>query len=278
MEVTGEPDVEPLPPKGVLSYVILPFFTNLSILIFEFSAIDVYTASSDSSNVIGIVGLFAYYLGCLILFLAYGHSRGGWAEVFGLCSRCLVALLLLSYPIFFLFWLPIIICQFLLLFASPRLLWEKLFAGSLMSTDNLVPELNDSSCGFWFRYLYVGVPFVLFSLLMIVIIVFLAPLWYFVLSPFGLGTMGIALHVTLHFPQSLEGDLLERMSGTYKWGVFAHVYALALPFAIIGIAHVVIVGVTWYGVFLAVFTCLQFAIDSVPSILAVLRDTELLHD
>jgi hypothetical protein len=214
----------------------------------------------------------------LLLFVAYGHSRGSWSEVFGLAGRFLAVLLVLTWPVFFLFWLPMIICQSIILFASPRILWERAFGATDMSTDFLIPAFNESRAALVLHYIYIGIPFAIFSLIMIVLIVCLAPVWYFVLSPIGLGTLGISMHVTLHFPNSVERDLLERMATTYKWGVFTHVYALALPFAVIGICHLAFVGVTWYGCLVAICTCLQFAIDAIPSMNAVVRGSSAFHD
>jgi hypothetical protein len=56
----------------------------------------------------------------------------------------MVAVLVLTYPIFFLFWLPIIIYQFVMLIGSPRVIWERMFEETKMSTELLIPEFNEN--------------------------------------------------------------------------------------------------------------------------------------
>jgi hypothetical protein len=267
-------DVQQLTPKGILSFIILPILTNLSILLFEIGSLDAFTASSDPTNVLGLIGIFFYYIGCLLLFVAYGRSTGGWDVLFGAKVRVLAGFLVVTYPVFYLFWLPIIIYQLLLYVGTPRSIWEKGFEGTMMSTEWLHPDFCFSRCQRILRFIYIGIPFGIFSLIIIAIIIVLSPLWYFILSPLGFGTLGICLHISLHFPHSTETDLLERIALTYRWGVFVHVWALALPFTIISISHLVVVGVTWFGVMLAIFSLLQFLIDAIPSVMDVLRNPE----
>jgi hypothetical protein len=271
MEVEYGPDIHELSPRAVLSFVLFPILTNTSILLFEIFALDIYRSSSDPSNILGVVGLFFYYLGCLLLFIAYGRSTGGWGEFFGTELRIMVACLVITYPIFYLFWLPFIIYQLLVYLGTPHSMWERLFNGTAMSTELLLPDFNFSTGERILRCIYIGVPFVIFSVIVVGVIVMLTPLWYFILSPVGFGTLGICLHISLHFPHSTEMDILERIGMTFRWGVFVHVWGLALPFAVIAITHLVIVGVTWFGVILAIFTVLQFIVDVVPSTINVLR-------
>jgi hypothetical protein len=270
MEVEIESNIQ-ITPKTILSFVILPILTNLSILLFEIFSIDIWVSNSDPSNIIGVVGVFFYYIGCLLLFLAYGYSTGGWGLFLGLESRILVFCLILTYPIFYLFWLPFVIYQLLLTIGTPRAIWERMFMGTALSTELFHPDFNFSGCERAVRFIYIGIPFVLFSLIIICLLVLLSPLWYFILSPLGFGTFGICLHLALHFPHSMEMDIIERIGLAYKWGVFVHVWTLALPFALIAILHLVIVGITWFGCLLAITTLMQFLIDVVPSTINVLN-------
>jgi hypothetical protein len=273
MEVEVGPSFE-LTPKMILSFVIFPILTNLSILLFEIFALSIWVSNSDPSNIIGVVGVFVYYIGCLLLFLAYGHSTGGWGVFLGLESRILVAALILTYPVFYLFWLPFVIYQLLLTIGTPHAIWERMFAETALSTELLLPDFNFSGLRRAGRFVYIGIPFFVFSLVIVSFLLLLSPLWYFILSPFGFGTFGICLHLALHFPHSLEMDIIERIGPACKWGVFVHVWTLALPFALLGITHLVFVGVTWFGCLLAIATCLQFVVDAVPSTIGVLSKDE----
>jgi hypothetical protein len=253
-----------LRPRTVLSSIIFPFLTNLSILLFEIFAIKVFQASSDPTNVIGVLGLFVYYFGCLVLFVAYGRSTGGWNELFGRPAGFLVVTLVITYPIFFLFWLPLVIWQLVMYVGSPKELWQREFQGTVMSIEKLYPDYVNNQCQRYLRFIYIGIPFVLFSIIVIILIIALTPLWYFLFSPLGLGTCGVALHISLHFPHSTEGDFVERIETSARLGIFFHVWLLALPFAVFALVHLIIVGVTWYGILLAICALLQFAVDVGP--------------
>jgi hypothetical protein len=271
MEIDVEIDREPLSTKGIVMLILLPLFTNISILLFEIFSLSIWVSSSDPSNIIGVIGIYFYYLGCLALFVAYGRSTGGWTQMFGGQVMALVIVLVITYPIFYLFWLPLIIYQLLLYVGTPKSVWERMFSETSMSVELLHPEFSYSSCQRFGRIIYIGIPFAFFALAFIVFVVVLTPLWYFILSPMGLGTLGICLHISLHFPHTIETDLLERIAKSYDWGVFIHTYALALPFAVIAIAYLVIVGVRWFAVMLAVLTLLHFVVCCVPAAITAVR-------
>jgi hypothetical protein len=271
MEVEAEIDREPLSTKGVVMLILLPLLTNISILLFEIFSLSIWVSSSDPSNIIGVIGIVFYYLGCLALFVAYGRSTGGWTEMFGGQTMILVVVLVITYPIFYLFWLPLIIYQLLLYVGTPKSVWQRMFDGTSMSIEFLHPEFSYSSCQRFARAVYIGVPFAFFAFAFVVFVVALTPLWYFILSPMGLGTLGICLHISLHFPHTINADLIERITKSYDWGVFVHTYALALPFAIIAIAYLLIVEVSWFAVMLAILTILHFAVCCGPAAVSAVR-------
>jgi hypothetical protein len=215
--------------------------------------------------VIGILGIVVFYCGCLALFIGYGKALGGWREVLGGASACIIVMVILTYPIFYLFWLPLVVWRLSTYFGSPKELWERVFQGTAMSLDKLYPEYNPNQCQLFLRYFYIGLPFILCCIIGFAILVGLAPLWYFIFSPFGLGTTGVALHVSMHFPHSTEGDYVERIIMSWHIGGFLHVWLLALPFAILSIVHLCLVKVTWYGVLMAVCSLLHFVVDVFPA-------------
>lgn len=255
-----------------ISFILFPLLTNLSLLLFMCFSINLYIPSSDARNVLGIISIFVYYLGCLILFFAYGRSTSGLHELFGHnANSCIVIILIITYPIFFLFWLPYLIYQLLLYSGTPKALWEKVFAETAFSLENLYPELNKNGCTLFGRYLYIGIPFFLFALIYVLIIVFFTPVWYYILSPFGLGTFGICLFVSLRFPHSTESDLSERAHRSYRWGVFIHVFTLALPCVLLSCIYLATAGAHWYAILMLVCSGLHFVVDVVPSTIEVCR-------
>lgn len=255
-----------------ISFIFFPLLTNLSLLLFLCFSIDLYEPSSAARNVIGIIGLFVYYIGCLLLFFAYGRSTHGLHDLFGRNSNSVIIIILIvTYPIFFLFWLPYLIYQLLLYSGTPKALWEKVFSDTAFSLENLYPELNKNGCVLFGRYIYIGIPFIIFALIYILIIVFFTPVWYYILSPLGLGTFGICLFVSLRFPHSTESDLNERCQRSYRWGVFIHVYTLALPCVLLSSIYLATAGAHWHAIFMLVCTALHFIVDVVPATMGVCR-------
>ena len=248
-----------------LTFILLPFCTNLSLLLFLIFSIDLFIAPSQPRNIIGIIGIYVYYIACLIMFFAYAYSTRGTSELFGSgTNKCLVFALMISYPIFFLFWLPYIMYQLMVYTGSPKLVWEKLFNGSVMSLERLFPDFNSNKCTLFGRYLYIGIPFFLFSLIYVLILIALSPLWYYLLSPLGLGTFGICLHVSLHFPHSTEIDLHRRMALTYRLGVACYVFAMDIPCIILAGVFIGLVAPEWHAILLLVASLLQFVVSIVP--------------
>lgn len=249
-----------------ISFIIFPFFTNLSLLLFIIYSIDIYASSSMATNIIGVIAIVLWYLAGLIEFFVYGRITNGWSDLFGGNGNvCMVLTLLVTYPVFYLFWLPLIVYQLLVFSGSPKGLWERIFHDSCMSLDNLIPELNNSTGSLICHYIYIGVPFFIFALIYIAILVFLAPVWYFFLSPLGMGTVGICLHVSLHFPQTRETDLNERIIKSYRLGSFVQCYFQALPLFILGIIYMIFATPAWWAIVLTFFSGLHFLIDFFPT-------------
>lgn len=242
----------------VIFYILFPLVCNLMVLIFESLSIKVLEGSSRPTNVIGVIGLFVWYINGLLHFTLYGRSSGGWSDVFGSANACLVVSLVICYPMFFLFWLPFIMYQTSVYFGTPRKLWNRMFQDSCMSTELLHRDFMTSTGQLVCRYFYIGIPFGLFALILILLMAVTSPVWYWILSPTGLGTLGVALHVSLHYPHTIESDVVERIHMSEGWGIFLHVFTLAFPFFILGISHLATVGFTWYALLLTLFCGLEF--------------------
>jgi hypothetical protein len=76
-----------MPPKVIFSFIVFTAFTNLSILLFEIGAIAIWSSSSHPANILGPIGLFLHYFGCLLLFIASGKSTEGSDEIVGHLPR-----------------------------------------------------------------------------------------------------------------------------------------------------------------------------------------------
>lgn len=260
----------------IVDMEVLPLLTNICLLLYLIFSIDLYRANSYISNILAVVAVIFWYISGLVQFYIYGRSTGGWDDLLGGTGfACLVLVIVITYPIFYLFWLPIVLFHLVMLIGSPWQVWQRAFQNGPMTLDKLIPSLAESRAQLVLCYLYIGFPFWLFCVLYIGAIVLLSPVFYFLFSPMGYSTFGIVLHVSLRFPSTIEYDIKERIEKSYRWGVFVHVYALCLPLIIISAISVALRGVTWWAVLLLVMSLLNFLVDFVTCIINLTKDDSL---
>ena len=253
--------------KAVLDVMILPFITNLSVLLFVIFSIDLYISYSEPTIIIAIVAILWWYIHGFIQFFAYGRVTGEWEELLGRSGKaCLVLSIVLTYPIFYLFWLPYVLYHMVINIGSPWEVWQRIFDGKALSLEKLIPDLVENKCELVLNYLYIGLPWVIFTLIYIGIIIFLTPFWYFILSPIGYGVLGIVLNVSLRFPSTTSDEIEYRLDRSYRLGTLVHVYGQCLPMLILAIVHIIVVGTKWYNILLICAAGLNFVVDCFTSI------------
>lgn len=245
--------------KKLLDIAVLPFFTNLFYLTFVIYSFDAYQSNSAPTNIIALSAVFYWYIVGLFEFTAYGKSGGGLSESLRIRGRhFIVILIIISYPVFYLFWLPLVLYNIIFSTNSPRKLWQRIFEDSVLSLEFLIPNYTTDRGSLFLAYLYIGIPFLLFSAVYICIITFLIPFWYYIFSHFGLSTLGICLHVTFHFPNFTTDDLQERIDRSYDTGNFIHVYLMCLPAFILGLISCLVVEPTWHAICLLIASGVNF--------------------
>ena len=254
-------------PKIALDVAIFPLVTNLAILLFICFSIDLYISYQSPRVIIGVVAILWWYIGGLAHFVAYGNSTKEWDELLGGPTNFLIVIIIIiTYPVFYLFWLPYVLFHLIRAVGSPWEVWQKLFDNSPLTLDKLIPDLVETRCELFINHLYVGIPFYLFCIIYIGFVIFLLPLWYFIFSPLGYGVLGVALNVSFHFPSVTSYEIEDRIERTYGMGTFIHVYVVCLPMFILSAVHVGVVGATWYNILLLVITIVNFAVDCYTAI------------
>ncbi|EAY08704.1 hypothetical protein TVAG_079640 [Trichomonas vaginalis G3] len=260
----------------IVDMEVLPLLTNISILLFLIFSIDLYRANDYINNVLAYCTVIFWYISGLVQFIAYGRVTGGWDDLFGASGfAILIIIIVITYPIFYLFWLPIVLYHLVMLIGCPWQLWQRRFQNGCMTLDKLIPSLADSTASLVLCYIYIGIPFWFFCVIYIGSIIILSPVFYFLFSPMGYSTFGIVLHVSLRFPTTLEFDIKERVEKTYRFGVFFHVYLTCLPMVIISAVSVALNGVTWWAILMLVLAGLNFLVDCVTSIINLAKRDDM---
>jgi len=245
--------------KFLISTAIFPFLTNFSIIIFLINVFDIYLPFSHPDFQTSVALISILYIGGMIQFYSYGKSIGGWNELLsGSSSKFILFIILISYPVFYLFWLPFLIYRIIMFIGSPYRIWQNIFQDSCMSLLHIADQESLSKI---LPLLYSGIPFCIFATIYILIFVLLSPLWYLLFSPIGLGTLGICLNLSLYFPHSTEMDLASRLEKSFGKGTFIHVYIIALPAVIVSLIYYLKITKSWFVIFTLIFSSLHFIGD-----------------
>jgi hypothetical protein len=215
----------------------------------------------------------------MAIMILYGLVMGNWSELFyGVDNFFLSILLCISYPVFFLFFIPFAIFRIMVMGpGTPVGLWERVFAGSSGSTENL--KCEGGSVGLYIvRYIYIGIPFFIFALIYILLMIALSPLWYYIFSPIGIGMYSVCLAVGLSPDDVRASSINERVERTYRWGMIINVFVLALLGILVSACYIGLVAPHWWAVVLLVFSLLNFICGIWPTIQAIMEGDGLFND
>jgi hypothetical protein len=211
--------------------------------------------------------------------ILYGLIMGNWSELlYGVDNFFLSILICVSYQVFFLFFIPFAIFRIMVIGpGTPVGLWEKMFSGGAGSTENL--KCESASAGVYIiRYIYIGVPFFIFALIYILLMVALSPLLYFILSPVGIGMYSVCLAAGLSRDDIRVSNINERVERTYRWGMIINVFVLALLGILVSACYIALVAAHWWAVTLLVFCVLNFLVGVYPTVMAVVRGGGLCNE
>lgn len=249
-------------------YIGFPFAINLCFLIFIGVSIDVNQWPSWPVNSIPLTLVFLHYLTGIAMLFTYGKTvTDGFYDMFlGTENMCLHITLVLSYPIFFLFRLPVILFRFIVYIGTPCDLWDRIFEGTGGSLDNLRPENAPNGFDVFVRGIYIGIPFFIFSVIYMGVLIFLSPIWYFIFSPVGLSTYGTCLAVSMQADDSNTTSYNDRVDQSYPWGLFINVFILNLEYMFGAISYIALVGSEWQAVLLLIVTLFYLVCGCYPAI------------
>lgn len=265
-------------PGRILSFIICPALVSITTIIFIFCSIDIYSGSDKFHNVAGVISIWVYYFYGLFLFIAYSHNTYGMNELFrSSTNTCISVLLIITYPIFFLFWLPVIVVRILCYRTSPKDLWQNLFEGTCWDFYKLAEWYFIDTPTKIGRVISIGIPYGIYFLIYCLIAIFLTPLWYFITSPIGLGSVGICLHVSVQFPDTLDGDFQDRCARTYRIGFFIETIMHSLLQCIIAILYLVYEGNDWWAILSVIIDGIVFLGCIIPSIYLLFCQTNNMY-
>lgn len=253
----------PLTWKERLTFCIGPFVINLCFIIFICCSITTDLHPLEPRNSIALTDCFLLYLIDIIILVFYGIIMGSWSELlFGVENVCLSFAIIISYPVFFLMFLPFAIYRVMVRIGTPARLWERVFGGSGLSLENLQ---CDGGRFMLIRYIYIGIPFLIVSLVYIGVMVLLSPMWYFLLTPIGMGMYSICFSVGFHTEDVRVSSVNDRVGRTYRWGMFFNVFIVALVQILSCACYMGMVGSHWWAVLSFTMSLVYFVLCAFPT-------------
>ncbi|OHT02023.1 hypothetical protein TRFO_30983 [Tritrichomonas foetus] len=271
---------DPLSPLVKISYCIFPFVLNVAFFLFIGFSITPTLIPKEVPNAIALTDcFFIYVIDCIIMFI-YGKCMGTWSELFyGVDDNIFLVIILIStFPVFFLFFLPYLMFSLMKNYiGSPYAIWERVFGMGGASLKNLKCD-GDAGLAIFGRYIYIGFPFIIFSLVYLIIFLALAPLWYFVFSPFGMTMYSVCLAVSFNSDEVRASTINDRVDQTYRWGMFLNVYGIDLLAFLSSACYVGLYQFDWKSGFLLIVSVLYFAAFSIPSVYKLFCSDQPLFD
>ena len=229
--------------------ILLPFLTNLSIYIFVFAIADWKASLSYPPNVCVIFAALFKYIGGLSCFYFYGRSSGGWEAIFGSSINAVISIMLaFTYPMYYLMWLPFLLYKISVDIGTPVHYWQKAFENGSMSLENISGDSSLESSRKCAAYFYIGIPFSLFALLYICLLIIFSPIVYYFFSPIGLGNLGIILNIAVQWPSTTGPGVPDRIKVTTPWGNFSHIVTIVVPLIIVVSVYLGTWATDWPGI------------------------------
>ena len=256
-------------PFHYMSNIVVPFCMNLFSIIFVCVVIDLNVYPTEPTNSIPIVMLFFLYLEGMAEFVCYYKAENGPEEIFG--DRhwiFLVPFVIISYPVYFIFKLPFVIIRLFEKFGSPKAIWERIFSDTCYSLYYLSISNSDGCVTFCLRVIYLGIPFFIFALIYIVLMIVLSPLWLFIFSPIGLCCFGIAACITLLSNEEDTVTTEERTNRVYYQNQLIMLIRSTSGIIFMG-CHLGLCGVHWCSVILLILFIFSF----IMNLVYVIRET-----
>ena len=164
---------------------------------------------------------------------------------------------IIGFPLFYLFSLPYVWFYFIKWIGWPNHAWHFLFGDGCCSLESFHDVKGNA--GFTvLKGIYIGIPFCIFCLLWLIFVIACFPLIFALFAVYGFGGFGCCLHYWCLMKCESCELLFQTMNSCFYHTLCGNVYALALPMIILSIIHVILVGVTWYGIFLLVVSLIYF--------------------
>jgi hypothetical protein len=220
----------------------------------------------DPRNSIPITTAFLLFLLDFCMLFIYYLLEGMHHEIlFGVNNTPLAAFIFFSWPFSYLILFPFIVYRIMKRIGTPLDFWEYLFRGGTMSTENLRCDRSEGACSMILRYLCIGFPLLIVSIVYVALVTALSPLMYFVVTPLGMGMYSICLVVSFHSAQLKVTSISDRVARTYCWGMLLNVYGGALLGVLVSICYIALVAAHWWAILLLISSGVYFITCCFPA-------------
>ena len=248
---------------AVFGCLIFSCFLNVSVILFIAFAINTSISSSENTNVIAYVCLAVFY--CLwggLLFLVC-YFAGFWDPIIEKYGLFLVLIICIFYPLSLLIALPWTMFQLWRFLGSPVQLWESCFHDSCYSLSRISLIDSGSVIVCIGRAIYIGIPFVIYAFIYILLFFLFFPIYYVLFSPFGFGSSGIV--IPIYLSEQLHGTFWEKYEDCWYSSYIYMVFGPALCGIVFGIVYICILSATWFAILLIVTAGLYFLLFIYPA-------------
>ncbi|EAY13839.1 hypothetical protein TVAG_043990 [Trichomonas vaginalis G3] len=241
---------------------VFPFLISLLELIFICTQIDIDILPTEPINSIPVTMIFFKFLEGMAHFTVYYLGVEGPEQLFGDRNWLIIVILVIfAYPIYFLFKLPFVVIRIFLRLGSPGAIWERMFSNTGFSLEKL--RIDDSNCPlFVFRCIYIGLPFIIFALIYVILIIALSPLWYFIFSCWSMGCFGIAATMAILYTEEDPLTAQDRCLRVHFNNQCIHLFTTASDIIFTAI-HLALAHVSVIGVFLCVVASISFIFHAI---------------
>jgi len=260
----------------LLFYVIMPILLSILIVLFIVNSFDMSTVEFNRRNQLSVAAFIFYYLGGALLFYAINRQIGGWIKLFSYSGGgFIVFCLVVSFPFYFLLTLPFSVFYFLQYLGSPKTLWEKLFDDTIMSFMNF--EEDQNICSLLTKGLYIGIPYVIFLILYVIVSIILFPVLLLLFSPLIGGPWGISYHFALRNISTIEETMWDNIENSHILARFLVSWVLSFPMIIISGMYYFLVMKTNQSLYLFGFSILYFLINGITSMMSLFCDSSAIQ-
>ena len=256
----------------ILANGIWPLVVNFCWFLFLGFCYDRTLALSSSRNVIFIIGVIVFYFTGIPTMSTYFRVVNVWIKEFGGEFCCIMTTCIL-YPFLYLITTPMTMIHLARIWKVPSHLWDSCCCESCLLEDLHTVHRHGIAC-ITGRHLLIGVPFCIFYFFYCIIGIIFAVIVFVLLSPFGLGPLGVALHIAIREEAGAEENLWEGLSLAHNWNCTMFGLISCLCACVLTAAYLAILGIVWFPLLLFIVALLYAMVFMVPALIRLVTERD----